>query len=75
MERTYQVTYACASLDPNPVVKTFDLSEFDEMNDWIEEEVERRIQFFVDDSQGSITNDEYWEQRELEYSLIQVKEI
>ena len=73
MERTYQVTYACDSLDPNPVTKTFDL--FDEMSDWIEEEVERKVQFFVDDSQWSITNDEYWEQRELEYSLVQVKEI
>lgn len=73
MERTYQVTYACDSLDPSPVVKTFDL--FDEMSDWIEEEVERRVQFFVDHSQWSITNDEYWEQRELEYSLVQVKEI
>ena len=73
MERTYQVTYPCDSLDPKPVVKTFDL--FDEMSDWIEEEVERRVQFFVDHSSWSITNEEYWEQRELEYSLIQVKEI
>ena len=73
MERTYQVTYPCDSLDSNPIVKTFDL--FDEMQDWITEEVEGRVQFFVDHSPFSVSDKERKDQEQLEYSLIQIKEI
>tara|TARA_B100001250_G_C19624088_1_gene710734 strand:+ start:214 stop:435 length:222 start_codon:yes stop_codon:yes gene_type:complete len=73
MERTYQVTYACDFLDPKPVVKTFDL--FDEMQDWITEEVEQRVQWFVDHSPYSISEKERSDQEQVEYSLVQIKEI
>jgi len=73
MERTYQVTYPCDSLDFNPTVKTFDL--FDEMQDWITEEVGARVQFFVDHSPFPISDKERQDQEQLEYSLIQIKEI
>ena len=73
MKRTYQVINACDSLDPNPVVKTFDL--FDEMQDWITEEVEQRVQWFVNHSPYSISEKERLDQEQLEYSLVQIKEI
>mgnify|MGYP001252076202 CR=1 FL=1 len=73
MERTYQVTYACDSLDPNPIVRIF--NEFNEMSDWIEETVADRMDWFVQHSPWTISNDEWYEQREIEYSLIKVKEV
>ena len=73
MERTYQVTCACDSLDPNPIVRIF--TEFDEMSDWIEETVSDRMNWFVQHSPWTISNDEWYEQQEIEYSLIKVKEV
>ena len=73
MERTYQVTYACDSLDPNPIVKIF--NEFNEMSDWIEEEVSNRMDWIIQHSPWTISNDEWYELQENEYSLIKVKEI
>ena len=65
MERTYQVTYARDYLDPHPTVKTFD--EWYEMQDWITEEVERRIQQVDAEYRTS--------QKEIEYTLINIKEV
>ena len=73
MERTYKVTYACDSLDPNPTVKTFDC--FYEMEDWINDEVEERIQFQVDHSSYSIDEKERESIEELERSLIRIEEV
>ena len=73
MDRTYQVTYACDSLDPNPLVKTF--SEWYEMQDWITEEVERRVQFFVDHSPFMVTDQERLNQEQIEYTLLTIKEV
>ena len=73
MDRTYQVTYACDSLDPNPVVKTF--SEWYEMQDWITEEVERRVQVFVDHSPFMVTDQERLNQEQIEYTLLTIKEV
>ena len=65
MQRTYQVTYARDYLDPNPTVKTFD--EWDEMQDWITEEVERRVQ--------QVDKEDRTSQEEIEYTLINIKEV
>jgi len=65
MERTYQVTYASDYLDPNPTVKTFD--EWDDMQDWITSEVERRIQ--------QVDKQDRTGQEEIEYTLINIKEV
>jgi len=73
MERTYKVTYACDSLDPNPTVKTFDC--FYEMQDWINDEVEVRIQFQVEHSPFSIDEKERESIEELERSLIRIEEV
>ena len=73
MQRTYQVTYACDSLDPNPVRKTF--TEWYEMQDWITQEVERRVQFFVDHSPFMVTDQERLDQEQSEYTLINIKEV
>ena len=73
MERTYQVTYACDYMDTNPTVKVFDL--FEDMSDWIEETVADRMDWIVQHSPWTISNDEWYELQENEYSLIKVKEI
>ena len=73
MERTYRVTYSCDSLDPNPVVKTF--LEWDEMQDWITEEVERRVQFFVDHSPFMVTEQERLDQEQIEHTLLKIEEV
>ena len=65
MQRTYQVTYARDYLDPNPTVKTFD--EWYEMQDWITEEVERRVK--------QVDPEDRTSQEEIEYTLIQIKEV
>ena len=65
MQRTYQVTYARDYLDPNPTVKTFD--EWDEMQDWITAEVERRVQ--------QVDKEDRTSQEEIEYTLINIKEV
>ena len=73
MDKRYQVTYACDYMDTNPIIKTFDL--FDEMSDWIEEEVSNRMDWIVQHSPWTISNDEWYELQENEYSLIKVKEV
>ena len=45
------------------------------MQDWITEEVENRVQFFVDHSPYMVTEKERTDQEQLEYSLIQIKEV
>jgi len=72
-ERTYKVTYACDSLDPNPTIKTFDC--FNEMEDWINEEVEERVQFQVDHSSYSIDEKERESIEELERALVRIEEV
>ena len=73
MERTYKVTYACDSLDPNPTIKTFDC--FNEMEDWINEEVEGRVQFQVDHSSYSIDEKERESIEEQERALVRIEEV
>jgi len=65
MQRTYQVTYARDYLDPQPTVKTFD--EWDEMQDWITSEVERRVQ--------QVDKEDRTSQEEIEYTLLTIKEV
>tara|TARA_R110002020_G_scaffold133378_2_gene297579 strand:- start:480 stop:710 length:231 start_codon:yes stop_codon:yes gene_type:complete len=71
--RTYKVTYAIDHLDNNPIIKKFD--DFDEMQDWISEEVNNRVQWSIDHSQFSISEEELKGIEEEEYSLITIQEI
>ncbi len=69
----YKVTYASDYLDPNPIIKTFD-SHYD-MEEWVHDEVQRRIEFQIEHSPFSISEKEYREIEEYEYSLIRMEEI
>ena len=73
MNRTYKVTYPVNHLDNNPTIKIFD--EWYEMQDWISEEVNNRVQWTVDHSPYSISEEELEQLEEEEYSLINIKEI
>ena len=73
LERTYKVTYACDYLDPNPTVKTFD--DFDEMQDWLTEEVQSRLDFYVQHSPYTVSEDDLKSQEEIEYSLVKIEEV
>tara|TARA_A100001201_G_scaffold635_1_gene1715 strand:+ start:2016 stop:2237 length:222 start_codon:yes stop_codon:yes gene_type:complete len=73
MNRTYKVTYSIDHLDNNPTIKIFD--EWYEMQDWISEEVNNRVQWTVDHSPYSISEEELEQLEEQEYSLITIKEI
>ncbi len=73
MNRTYKVTYSVDHLDNNPTIKIFD--EWYEMQDWISEEVNNRVQWTVDHSPYSISEEELEQLEEEEYSLINIKEI
>lgn len=70
---TYKVTYAIDYLDPNPTVDLFDT--FDEAQDWISDEVERRVDHIVQHSALPIREDELDEIREIELSLVTIEEM
>jgi len=69
----YIVTYAIDSLDPNPIVQTFD--EFWEAEDFLHEEVELRVSWIVEHSAYSITESELDDIREIEYSLAKLEKV
>ena len=46
----YQVIYSADYLDSKPLVKYFEDEEFNELEDFLLEEVERRVQWSVDHS-------------------------
>jgi len=69
----YKVTYAIDSLDTKPVIKTFD--EHYDMEEWINEEVQHRIDYTVQHSPYTISEEEYKEIEEYEYSLVRIEEI
>ena len=69
----YKVTYAIDSLDTKPVIKTFD-EEYEAL-EWLENEVQERIDYTVQHSPFSISEEEYKEIEEYEYSLVKIEEI
>ena len=69
----YKVTYASDYLDPNPIIKTFD-SHYD-MEEWVHDEVQRRIEFQIEHSPFSISEKEYREIEEYEYSLVRIEKL
>tara|TARA_R100000664_G_scaffold2544_2_gene6296 strand:+ start:1693 stop:1908 length:216 start_codon:yes stop_codon:yes gene_type:complete len=68
----YKVTYAIDSLDTKPVIKTFE-SEY-EAEEWLNEEVQHRIDYTVQHSPYTISEKEYQEIEEYEYSLVRIEE-
>ena len=69
----YKVTYASDYLDTNPTIKIFD--EHYEMEEWVHDEVQRRIQFQTQHSAFSISEEDYKDMEDIEYALIRVEEI
>ena len=69
----YKVTYAIDSLDSNPTVKTFE-HEY-EAEEWLFDEVQRRVDYVVQHSPYTITDEEYQEIEENEYSLVRIEEL
>ena len=69
----YKVTYAVDSLDTKPVVKIFE-SEY-EAEEWLNDEVQHRIDYTVQHSPYTISKKEYKEIEEYEYSLVKIEEI
>ena len=69
----YKVTYAIDSLDTNPVIKTFD--DHYDMEEWLNDEVQHRIDYTVQHSPYTISEEEYKEIEEYEYSLVRIEEI
>ena len=69
----YKVTYALDSLDSNPTIKTFD--DHYEMEEWIHSEVQERMDYTVQHSPFSISEKEYKEIEENEYTLVRIEEL
>ena len=69
----WKVTYSSDSLDPNPTIKIFDL--WNELEDWINEEVQHRVQWTVDHSPYSISEEELEQIEEQEFSLVNIQNI
>ena len=69
----YKVIYATDYLDPKPIIKFFD--EHYEMEEWVHDEVQRRIEFQTQHSPFSISEEDYKDMEDTEYALIRVEEI
>ena len=66
------VTAAIDSLDPSPDVIAF--ASVSDAEDWIADEVERRVQFQVDHSQNPVTEADREALTEIEFTLITITE-
>ena len=53
---TYYLNTGLAWVDPNPTIKYFEF--FEDMEDWINEEVQRRVDFTVQHSPYTISEEE-----------------
>ena len=69
----YKVTYAIDSLDTKPVIKTFE-SEY-EAEEWLNDEVQHRIDYTVQHSPYTISEKEYQEIEENEYTLVRIEKL
>ena len=68
----YKVTYPTHEMDSKPTVKFFDLH--DEAEDWIHEEVQRRVDFTVQHSSDTVSEEELKQIEEYEYYLVKFEE-
>ena len=69
----YKVTYAIDSLDTKPVIRTFD-EEYEAL-EWLENEVQERIDYTVQHSPFTVSEEEYKEIEEYENSMYKIEEI
>ena len=73
MERIWRVEVYADSLDPNPIKEEFTL--FNEVEDFISEEVARRVQWEVDHSPYEINEEERANLEEQAHALINILEV
>ena len=71
MTQIYKVTYAIDYMDNDPTIKYFDL--FDEAENWLHEEVQNRVQWCVDHSPYTISEEEHIHLQEEEYLLTRLE--
>ena len=69
----YKVTYAIDSLDTKPVIKIFE-NEHD-AEEFLHESVQQRMDFIVQHSQYTISEKEYQEIEENEYTLVRIEKL
>jgi len=69
----YKVTYAIDSLDTKPVIKIFD--EHYEAEEWLHNEIQERVSYIVQHSPFTISEKEYKEIEEIEYSLVRIEKL
>ena len=69
----YKVTYPCHEMDSKPTIKFFDLHN--EAEDWIHEEVQRRVDFTVQHSVDTVSKEELKQIEEYEYYLVKFEEV
>ena len=69
----YKVTYAIDSLDTKPLIKTFE-TEY-EAEEWLHNEVQERISWTVEHSPFTISEKEYKEIEENEYTLVRIEKL
>ena len=73
-EPKYKVTYPVDEMDyKNPTVKFFAFHH--EMEDWVHEEVQRRIDFTVQHSPFTVSEEELKEIEEYEWYLVKIEEV
>ena len=72
-EHKYKVSYYHHEMDSKPTVKFFDLHN--EMEDWIHDEVQRRVDYTIQHSSNTVSEEEYKQIEEYEYYLVKIKEI
>jgi len=69
---TITVTYAIDTMDPNPSVELFDTMS--EAQDWVADEMQRRIDWTVSHSPYPISEEELDEMRETEFTLVRIED-
>ena len=69
----YKVTYAIDSHDSNPTIKTFE-HEY-EAEEWLNDELQHRIDYTVQHSPYTISEEEYQEIEENEYTLVRIEKL
>lgn len=69
----YKVTYAIDSLDTKPVIKLFE-SEYEAL-EFMNDEIQRRIEYVVEHSPFSISEKEYQEIEENEHTLVRIEKL
>tara|TARA_R100001460_G_scaffold45733_2_gene83019 strand:- start:418 stop:702 length:285 start_codon:yes stop_codon:yes gene_type:complete len=69
----YKVTYAIDSLDSKPTERFFE-TQYD-AEEWLHNEVQERMDYTIQHSPYTISEEEYREIEEYEYSLARIEEI